>query len=67
VYNNQLLAIGLQIEYHFANKISVRLEYLCTNSQIEYEAFQFGLQNLIDMSVKNIYMLLGFASGSATI
>jgi hypothetical protein len=32
--------------HNFVYKISVRLEYLCKNSQAEYEAFQFGLQNL---------------------
>jgi ribonuclease HI len=47
-------------------KTSVHLKYLCTNSQAEYEALQFGLQNLVDMGVKDI-IFLGFASGSATI
>jgi hypothetical protein len=34
-------------------KTSVRLKYLCANSQAEYEALQFGLQDLIDMGVKD--------------
>ena len=33
---------------------SVRLEYPCTNNQAEYEALLFGLQNLVDMGVKDI-------------
>jgi hypothetical protein len=33
-------------------KTSVRLKYPCTNSQTEYEALQFSLQNLINMGVK---------------
>jgi ribonuclease HI len=33
---------------------SVCLEYHCTNNQTEYEALLFGLQTLVDMSVKDI-------------
>jgi ribonuclease HI len=44
----------MQMEYHFANKTSVHLEYLCINNQAEYEALQFGMQNLVDMGVKDI-------------
>jgi ribonuclease HI len=33
---------------------SVRLEYPCTNNQAEYEALLFGLQNLLDMGVKDV-------------
>jgi hypothetical protein len=33
-------------------KTSVRLKYPYTDSQAEYEALQFSLQNLIDMGVK---------------
>jgi hypothetical protein len=35
-------------------KTSVHSEYLCANSQAEYEPLQFGLQNLVDMGVKDI-------------
>jgi hypothetical protein len=39
---------------NFVFKTSVCLEYLYTNSQTEYGAVQFGLQNLVDMGVKDI-------------
>jgi hypothetical protein len=35
-------------------KTSVSLEYLCTNSQAKYKHLQFGLQNLVDIGVKDI-------------
>jgi ribonuclease HI len=34
--------------------ISTRLEFLCTNNQVEYEALLHGLRLLGDMGVKNI-------------
>lgn len=33
---------------------SVRLEYKCTNNQVEYEALLFALQTLVDMGVTDI-------------
>jgi ribonuclease HI len=39
---------------NFVYRTSVCLEYLCTNSQAKYESVQFGLQDLIDMGVKDI-------------
>jgi ribonuclease HI len=37
-----------------AYKTSVRLEYPCTNNQVEYEALLSGLQSLVDMGVRDI-------------
>jgi ribonuclease HI len=34
--------------------ISARLEFLCTNNQVEYEALRHGLRLLRDMGVKNV-------------
>jgi ribonuclease HI len=46
--------IVLILPNNIVYKTSVCLEYPCTNSQAECEALQFGLQNLVDMGVKNI-------------
>jgi ribonuclease HI len=36
------------------HEMSVRIEYSCTNNQIEYEALLFGLRHLMDMGVKDV-------------
>jgi ribonuclease HI len=37
-----------------AHKLSVRLEFACTNNQAEYEAPVAGLEWLVDMKVRHV-------------
>lgn len=52
--NGQGIGIVLFSPNDMIYETSVRLEYPCTNNQVEYKALLFGLQSLVDMGVRDI-------------